>query len=301
VRGCSAWWCAGRRAGLRSARPAGRHRNPDVRSPRAVVPTRYPHTKKRCLLGPLNLRLSSPHRLSTRPPFAMRALRRRCLPVLAMTRLQRRRRDGPSNAPEIREGDWAPLPGSLTKPMSVYASVERVIGDRWGVTYDEVARPFPCDEWVRSPTLVAWRGVTVNTSASDLWPWVTQVRAAPYSYDWIDNLGRRSPRMLIGLPDPAVGDHFTRAAGISLGRILSVDAPYQLTGRIAGAVISYVLEQPPGLACTRLLMKIASEAARPLAPLLSVGDLVMARRQLLNWRRLAEAARPLASLPGRAL
>jgi hypothetical protein len=163
-----------------------------------------------------------------------------------------------------------------------------VIGDRWGITDDEAARPFPCDEWVSSPTLVAWRGLTVNASAGDLWPWVAQVRLAPYSYDWIDNLGRRSPRTLVGLPAPVVGDPFTRAAGIRLGRILSVDPPYHLTGRIAGAVISYVLEQPARVARTRLLMKISSEVARPLAPLLSLGDLLMARRQLLNWKRLAE-------------
>ena len=178
---------------------------------------------------------------------------------------------------------------------SARASVGNVIGDRWGVTDNEVARPFPCDEWLRSPTLTAWRGVTVNTTASRLWPWVTQVQLAPYSYDWIDNLGRRSPRTLVGSAEPRVGEPFTRAAGISLGRVLSVDAPYQLTGRIAGAAISYVLDQATDAGCTRLLMKIVSNVAWPLAPLLSVGDLVMARRQLLNWKRLAEAAGPATS------
>ncbi len=167
-----------------------------------------------------------------------------------------------------------------------------MIGDRWGVTAAEAARPFPCDAWVKSPTLAAWRGVTVNAPADHLWPWVTQVRLGPYSYDWIDNLGRRSPRALVGLPEPTVGDSFTRAGGITLGRIVSVDPPYQLTARIAVAVISYVLQQPHGPAHTRLLMKLVSDLPRPLAPLLSVGDLVMARRQLLNWKRLAEAASP---------
>jgi len=68
----------------------------------------------------------------------------------------------------------------------------RVLGDRWGVSDDEVARSFPCDAWVTRPTLVAWRGVTVHESAVDLWRWVAQVRLAPYSYDWIDNGGHRS-------------------------------------------------------------------------------------------------------------
>jgi hypothetical protein len=136
----------------------------------------------------------------------------------------------------------------------------------------------------------AWRGITVNVPADELWPWVTQVRVAPYSYDRIDNLGRRSPRTLLGLPEPVVGDAFTSAGGLSLGRILSVDAPHQLTARIAGTVISYVLDQPSQRSHTRLLMKLVSGLPRPLAPLLSVGDLVMARRQLLNWKQLAEAS-----------
>jgi hypothetical protein len=77
-----------------------------------------------------------------------------------------------------------------------------VIGDRWGVTDAEVARRYPCDEVVVTPTLQAWRGITVRATADRVWPWVGQIRLAPYAYDWIDNLGHRSPRELRGLPDP---------------------------------------------------------------------------------------------------
>ena len=164
---------------------------------------------------------------------------------------------------------------------------ERVIGDRWGVTADEVARPYPCDRWIPSPTLAAWRGVTVNAPTELVWPWVAQVRLAPYSYDWIDNRGKRSPRALVDMSEPVVGEAFTRVGGKSVGRMLSVDPPHELTGRLGGAVISYVLE--PADMDTRLVMKAVMNLPRPLAPLLSVGDLVMARRQLLNWKHLAEA------------
>jgi hypothetical protein len=162
-----------------------------------------------------------------------------------------------------------------------------VIGDRWGVTDEEVARHYPCDDIVPVPVLQAWRGVTVRTIPEGLWPWVAQIRLAPYSYDWIDNLGRRSPQELRALPEPAAGQHFTTAATRRLGRILSVSPAEQLTGRIAGAVISYVLVPKGGT--TRLLMKIVAARRRWLAPLLSVGDLVMARRQLLNLKQLAES------------
>lgn len=178
----------------------------------------------------------------------------------------------------------------------------RVIADRWGVTVDETLLHFPCDEWVKRPTLVAWRGVTVRTSAKDLWPWVTQVRLAPYSYDWIDNLGRRSPQAVVALPAPIVGENFTSVAGKKVGRILSVDQCHHVTGRIAGAVISYVLLQHPDAPTTRLIMKVTTELPRPLAPLLSLGDLVMARRQLLNWKHLAERSStpPVSGTPPRS-
>jgi hypothetical protein len=161
-----------------------------------------------------------------------------------------------------------------------------MIGDRWNVTDDEVARTYPCDDLVHAPTLQAWRGVTVHTTPKVLWPWVAQIRIAPYSYDWIDNLGRRSPQQLVGLPEPVVGESFTTAATRPFGSILAVEPPEHLTGEIMGASISYVLV-PEGQS-TRLLMKVVTALSRWVEPLLSVGDLVMARRQLLNLKRLAE-------------
>jgi hypothetical protein len=161
-----------------------------------------------------------------------------------------------------------------------------MIGDRWNVTDDEVGRHYPCDDFVRAPTLQAWRGVTVHTTPETLWPWVSQIRLAPYSYDWIDNLGHRSPQQLISLPEPVVGEKFSTAATRRVGRILAVEPPNQLTGEIVGACISYVLV--PEDHTTRLLMKIVIATSRWAAPWLSVGDLIMARRQLLNLKRLAE-------------
>jgi hypothetical protein len=173
-----------------------------------------------------------------------------------------------------------------------------VIGDRWGVREDEVARHYPCDDFVRTTVLSVWRGVTVSAPPADVWPWVAQIRTAPYSYDFVDNLGRRSPQRLLALPDPVVGEPFTAVGGRRIGRILSVDVGTQLTGSIAGFVISYLLV-PEGDE-TRLLMKIVGSGGRRLAPLLSLGDLIMARRQLLNLKRLAEAGqRAIRRDPGR--
>ncbi len=162
-----------------------------------------------------------------------------------------------------------------------------MIGDRWGVSESETLRHYPCDDFVPAPVLQLWRGVHIAAPAGAVWPWVAQVRLAPYSYDWIDNRGRRSPRELANLPDPQPGERFTAVGGRAVGRIVSVDPGNHLTGTIMGAYMSYVLV-PQQDDTTRLLLKVATRTPRWAAPALSAGDLVMARRQLLNLKQLAE-------------
>lgn len=162
-----------------------------------------------------------------------------------------------------------------------------MIGDRWGVSDSEVLRAYPCDDFVAAPLLQAWRGIRIEAPAGAVWPWVAQIRLAPYSYDWIDNRGRCSPRQLAGLPEPRAGDRFTAVGGRPVGRIVSVDPGRQLTGTIGGAFMSYVLV-PQDDGATRLLLKVTAQSRRWAAPALSAGDLIMARRQLLNLKQLAE-------------
>jgi hypothetical protein len=166
-----------------------------------------------------------------------------------------------------------------------------MIGDRWGVTDRETSRAYPCDEHVTAPALRAWRGVHVAAPPAAVWPWVAQVRLAPYSYDWIDNRGRRSPQKLAGLPEPRPGDQFTTVGGRPRGRIVSVEPGQQLTGSIGGAYMSYVLV-PQHDGSTRLLLKVVMRTTRLAALALCIGDLIMARRQLLNLKHLAEHHAP---------
>jgi hypothetical protein len=162
-----------------------------------------------------------------------------------------------------------------------------VIADRWGVTEAEVARRYGCDDLVPEPVLQAWRGVTARAPAPVLWEWVGQVRAAPYSYDLVDNRGRRSPQRLLGLDPPVVGEAFTRSGGRPLGRVLDVEPGVELTGTVMGGVLSYRVT-PVDAGVSRLVLKLVTARCRWVAPLVSAGDLVMARRQLLNLAALAE-------------
>ncbi|MEO7980703.1 MAG: polyketide cyclase [Sporichthyaceae bacterium] len=161
-------------------------------------------------------------------------------------------------------------------------------GQRWGVTDAEVARHYPCDDLVPAPVLELWRGVSVTVPPAEVWPWLRQVRLAPYSYDWLDNLGRRSPRDLRVLPDPQPGDPFSCIGGrFDVGRVLSATREEHLTATIMGAVMSYVLVAE-GVGC-RLLLKVVSGRDRWYVPALGVGDWPMARRQLLTLKARAES------------
>jgi len=66
----------------------------------------------------------------------------------------------------------------------------------WGSTGQERALRFACDEFTGQTADALYRAVTVNAPPAVVFRWLCQLSAGPYSYDWIDNLGRRSPRTL---------------------------------------------------------------------------------------------------------
>ena len=168
----------------------------------------------------------------------------------------------------------------------------------WGITPQERRQPFPCDRFLQAPFTPLYRGVSVNASAEILFRWLCQMRVAPYSYDWIDNLGRRSPRQLIpGLDHLAIGQRF-----MTIFQLIDFESNRHLTlrlqprsalARILGeCLVSYRVVPRTRQAC-RLLVKLTIEltpgsGARLVRTLLAWGDLIMMRRQLLNFKALAE-------------
>jgi len=167
--------------------------------------------------------------------------------------------------------------------------------ERWNVTPDEVAaassRRWVAGERAR-PVL---RALDIDAPAELVYRWLCQLRVAPYSYDWLDNLGRRSPRTLTpGLDQLAVGQRFL------IARITDFAYGEHLTGRATpGArrvfgvlAISYrVAERGP--ARSRLVVRLdlvepVTLAQRLRHTLLGWGDLVMMRKQLRTLKELAE-------------
>src|SRR2546426_543385 len=76
----------------------------------------------------------------------------------------------------------------------------------WGSTADERELAFACEKHLACHDIAVHRAIEVAAPAATVFRWLCQLRVAPYSYDWIDNLGRRSPRRLTpGLDELAVG------------------------------------------------------------------------------------------------
>lgn len=182
------------------------------------------------------------------------------------------------------------------------------IGLNWGATPEDRQLPFPCDRHLSDADDACYRAVTIDAPAPVVFRWLCQLKLAPYSYDWIDNWGRRSPQELVpGAEDLEVGQKV-----MSIFRLVAFEPARHLTlvlvraRRVFGDVaVSYVVV-PEGADRCRLVVKLLVNHPGPtvLRPLVRwvgpLGDLVMMRRQLLNLKGLAEreAARRSTS-PGR--
>jgi hypothetical protein len=184
---------------------------------------------------------------------------------------------------------------------SAWCDVVRV----WGTSAEERAAPFPCDPLLTDWSDAYFRGVDVRAEPPVVFRWLCQLRVAPYSYDWIDNLGRRSPRQLTPrIEELAVGQPFLRIFDlVSFEVDRHVTLRLREPGLFPPLVVSYVVVASPPHG-SRLLVKLVVRLRpglrdRLAAALLPWLDWFMMRRQLLNQKALAEATTTGAGNPDR--
>jgi len=162
----------------------------------------------------------------------------------------------------------------------------------WNVGPEEKLVAFPCDDYPLDEDVVLYRGVSILAPASVVYQWLCQLRVAPYSYDWLDNLGRQSPQALIpGIDELEVGQ---RMMGFELVDF-QPDKSITLRGKatIYGDGVGSYLIRPLTYSSVRLLAKIRIKYPRGLRGLLlrlflPLGDMFMMRRRLLNLKKLSE-------------
>jgi hypothetical protein len=184
---------------------------------------------------------------------------------------------------------------------------------RWGATDEEVAQAMPGDELVPRPAFNATRAITIRARPEEIWPWIVQIgfgRAGFYSYDLLDNLGRRSAERIIPeLQDPAVGDWVPMASRVSEETAFRVGAfqPNRwMLWTKAASTWAWTL-RPVDEQHTRVVTRLraAYRWTRPTIlsdlVLMEVADFPMLRKLLLNLRRRAQgsgsaaAAAPVAN------
>ncbi|MFG2826876.1 hypothetical protein ACGFWI_05250 [Streptomyces sp. NPDC048434] len=176
-----------------------------------------------------------------------------------------------------------------------------VTGKVWGATRAEQEVPYPCDPLVEAAAEGWLRAVDVAAPPGLVFRWLRQLTIAPYSYDWIDFRGHKSPRMLVqGLPELALGQPFLvfEIADFEADTHITGVLPARLAERHGRMAVSYALS-PREDGC-RLVVKVVSEVKGSLPDrlrrrLLAWGDLVMMRKQLLTLKKLAE--RDAVALP----
>lgn len=166
----------------------------------------------------------------------------------------------------------------------------------WGSTETERRLAFPCDAHLEDADEALYRAVSVDASPSVVFRWLCQLRAAPYSYDLLDNLGRRSPQELTpGLEKLSVGQPV-----MTIFDLVAFEQDRHLTlllaraRRLFGDVAITYLVVPQAAGRVRLVVKLRVRYPRTrvgaslVRRALPWGDLFMMRRQLLNLKRLAE-------------
>lgn len=170
----------------------------------------------------------------------------------------------------------------------------------WGATDDEVNGSVVGDDLLPDARLVATRAITIAASPHEVFPWLKQMgfgRAGWYSYDLLDNLGRRSAtRIYPEWQHLMAGDHVPggptsfEAAVVSEPRALVLRLGDGTPSRRVNFLLAYDLRDHP--AGTRLVTRVRARVDGPGGRLverfvLGPGDGIMVRRQLLNLARRA--------------
>ncbi|MDH5638443.1 MAG: hypothetical protein OEZ04_08130 [Nitrospinota bacterium] len=170
--------------------------------------------------------------------------------------------------------------------------------DSWGVTDEEQTLKYAVDDLGLPGDKALFRGISINAPSAVVFRWLCQLRAAPYSYDLLDNFGRQSPRELTpGLDDLAAGQTFMFIFNLerfetNKSITLRVKPFISLGGRMGDTALSYDIVDA-GAGSVRLLVKIVIKYAWgplswPTRLALPPGDLVMMRKQLFTIKELAE-------------
>jgi hypothetical protein len=184
---------------------------------------------------------------------------------------------------------WLDTEKYFGRTISTQRGCPLTLGLTWGVRPWERTVCLPCDALRPHAAVQADRAISIAAPPSIVFGWLCQLRVAPYSYDILDNLGRRSPRAR----DPELVQLEVGQRFMTMFALRSFVADEQITLQSKGVAVSYAVQ--PEDAGSRLHARVLFGGPRLLARALALGDLVMMRKQLLTLKSLAEGETATAS------
>lgn len=171
--------------------------------------------------------------------------------------------------------------------------------ESWGATPEEVASSVVGDHLCDDARVNATRCITIAAPPADVFPWIRQMgfgRAGWYSYDWIDNLGRKSARHIHPEWQDIVSGSLVPAGPMAfVASVVEEPHAFVLTisnkglGKRMCFTLAYELRPDPlgTRLITRMRARIDLPGGRLLEKyLLTPGDGIMLRKQLLTLQRV---------------
>jgi len=166
----------------------------------------------------------------------------------------------------------------------------------WGTTEQERRAEFPCDAVLSDYSEAYYRGVSVHADAPIVFRWLCQLRAAPYSYDWIDNDFKPSADQIVPeYQDIDVGDKILMMPGMGFV-VQSIDHEHSIVSVLEDGSTSWCLAvYPDGGDGTRLASRWrpkfdVTPATVMMTALAEPGTFIMEQKMLRTIRDRAEAS-----------
>ena len=168
----------------------------------------------------------------------------------------------------------------------------------WNTTEAEQSKPLPCDDLIPEPQDVLHRAIDVNAPVEFLFVRLCQMRVAPYSYDILDNFGKKSPaEATVAASDLAIGDPIMtifslQALEVDRQMTISMTHPKGLAvfGALAITYRTWALSAERSRLVIRMLMSYPPRyPARITKHVLRFGDWFMCQKQVRTFKKYAEA------------
>jgi hypothetical protein len=181
--------------------------------------------------------------------------------------------------------------GGRIRNMSIFTN--------WGSTHEDRNKQFTCDTILKKSNDAYFRAVDINAPADLVFQWICQMKVAPYSYDRLDNGGKQSPQHLTpSIGQLKIGDkmmtifhvgHFIPYKEVTL--IMDIP-PDQYAKWYVPTVITYKI-YAKGKNRSRVVVKYIADWPKTIRGhaerlFIIIADFIMMRRQLLNYKKLAE-------------